>query len=151
MISRFPIFTTGARDLLPVVVRFGGEIMLTLFVDNQSVDFPDDRRGRTKDMLHEGFHIDMGLERRCRGRIIGYRWRCRCDQARNNDRDDRDNSASNATDVDHLYWTRIVNPIQRPHITTETHSRMDSPPASRAGSGSNVSFSHRGKSLALIP
>jgi hypothetical protein len=29
--------------------------MLTFFVDNKSVNFPDDRRGRTKDMLHKVF------------------------------------------------------------------------------------------------
>ena len=63
----------AAYDLLPVVVRLRGEIMLTFFVDDQSVDFPDDRRGRAKDMLHEGLHIDMGLEgRHC---VVGYRWR----------------------------------------------------------------------------
>src|SRR6267378_4347759 len=85
----------AAHDLLPVVVRLRGEIMLTLFVDNQSVDFPDNRRGWTKDMLHEGLHIDMGLE--WRDRVIGGRWRC--GHAR---RDDRDNNAGTATDVDHL-------------------------------------------------
>ena len=45
----------------------------------------------------------------------------------------------------------MVNPIQRPHVTTATHSRMDNPPASLAGSGSAASFSQRGKSLALMP
>jgi hypothetical protein len=44
----------------------------------------------------------------------------------------------------------MVNPIQRPHATTATQIRMDNPPASRARSGGGVSFSHRGKSLALI-
>jgi hypothetical protein len=44
----------------------------------------------------------------------------------------------------------MVNPIQRPQVTTETHSRMDNPPASCARRGNVFSFSHFGMSLALM-
>src|ERR1700730_3779408 len=64
-----------AYDLLPVVVGSGGEIVLALCVDDNSVDLPDDRRGRTQDVLHEGLHVDMGLEGRYLRRVIGHRSR----------------------------------------------------------------------------
>jgi hypothetical protein len=44
----------------------------------------------------------------------------------------------------------MVKPIHRPQATTAIHNRIDAPPASRAGSGGRLSFSQRGKSLALM-
>src|SRR6516164_3072013 len=42
------------------------------------------------------------------------------------------------------------DPIQRPQATTEIQSRMESAPAVRTSSGGDASFSHCGRSRALI-
>src|SRR4029077_14450800 len=64
-------------DLFPLSLRFGRQIVLSLFVDHYGVDSPDHCRRRCEHMLHEGLHVDIGLEGRQRISALAQRWRCR--------------------------------------------------------------------------
>src|SRR4029077_15130257 len=64
-------------DLLPLSLRFGREIVLSLFVDHYGVDSTDQCRPWCEHMLHEGLHVDIGLEGRQRISALAQRWRCR--------------------------------------------------------------------------